>query len=57
MFIAGSRGLNLLNSIATPLDKRIEFIGCGEHFLKWLRDARLVPAEVLAALRDRAVPR
>jgi hypothetical protein len=56
MFIAGSRGLDFLNSIATPVDKPIEFIGSGEHFLQWLRDARLVPAEVLAALRDRAVP-
>ena len=56
MFIAGSRGLDFLNSIATPVDKPIEFIDSGEHFLQWLRDARLVPAEVLAALRDRAVP-
>jgi predicted RNA-binding Zn ribbon-like protein len=56
MFIADSRALDFLNSIATPVDKPIEFIGSGEHFLQWLRDARLVPAEVLAALRDRAVP-
>ena len=40
MFIAGSRGLDFLNSIATPVDKPIEFIGSGEHFLQWLRDAR-----------------
>ena len=56
MFIADLRALDFLNSIATPVDKPIEFIGSGEHFLQWLRDARLVPAEVLAALRDRAVP-
>jgi predicted RNA-binding Zn ribbon-like protein len=55
-FIADSRGLDFLNSIATPVDKPIEFIGCGEDFLQWLRDARLVPAEVLTALQDRAVP-
>ena len=56
VFIAGSRGLDFLNSIATPVDEPIEFIGSGEHFMQWLRDARLVPAEVLAALRDRALP-
>jgi predicted RNA-binding Zn ribbon-like protein len=56
VFIADSRGLDFLNSIATPVDKPIEFIGSGEQFLQWLQDARLVPAEVLVALRDRAVP-
>jgi predicted RNA-binding Zn ribbon-like protein len=56
MFIADSLGLDFLNSIATPVDKPIEFIGSGEDFLQWLRDAGLVPAEVLAALRERAVP-
>jgi predicted RNA-binding Zn ribbon-like protein len=56
MFIADSRGLDFLNSIATPVDKPIEFIGCGEDFLTWLRDALLVPAGVLATLQDRAVP-
>jgi predicted RNA-binding Zn ribbon-like protein len=56
MFIADSRGLDFLNSIATPVDKPIEFIGCGEDFLAWLQDALLVPAGVLATLQDRAVP-
>ena len=56
MFIADSRGLDFLNSIATPVDKPIEFIDCGEDFLAWLRDALLVPAGVLATLQDRAVP-
>jgi predicted RNA-binding Zn ribbon-like protein len=56
MFIADSRGLDFLNSIATPVDKPIEFIGSGEDFLQWLCDARLVPAEILAALRHRAAP-
>ena len=54
MFIAESRGLDFLNSIATPADKPIEFIGSGEDFLLWLREAELVPAEVLASLRNRA---
>jgi predicted RNA-binding Zn ribbon-like protein len=56
MFIADSRGLDFLNSIATPADKPVEFIGSGEDFLQWLREAELVPAEVLASLRNRAAP-
>jgi predicted RNA-binding Zn ribbon-like protein len=56
MFIADSRGLDFLNSIATPVDKPVEFIGSGEDFLQWLREADLVPAEVLASLRNRAGP-
>jgi predicted RNA-binding Zn ribbon-like protein len=56
IFIADSRGLDFLNSIATPVDKPIEFIGTGEDFLQWLQSAGLVPAEVLSSLRDNAVP-
>ncbi|MGC1353438.1 MAG: ABATE domain-containing protein, partial [Xanthobacteraceae bacterium] len=47
---------DFLNSIATPIDEPVEFIGSGEDFLQWLRDAELVPAGVLASLRKRAVP-
>ena len=56
LFIADSRGLDFLNSIATPVDKPVEFIGSGEDFLLWLREADVVPAEVLASLRNRAAP-
>jgi predicted RNA-binding Zn ribbon-like protein len=54
VFIADSRGLDFLNSIATPVDEPVDFIGSGDDFLQWLRDAELVPAEVLASLRRRA---
>ena len=56
MFIAGSRGLDFLNSIATPVDKPIEFINSGEHFLQWLRDAQLVRPRFWPRCADRAVP-
>ena len=56
MFVAESRGLDFLNSIATPVDEPVEFIGSGEDFLQWLREAELVPAGVLASLRKRAAP-
>ena len=32
MFIADLRGLDFLNSIATPVDKPVEFIGSGWTF-------------------------
>ena len=47
MFVAESRGLDFLNSIATPVDEAVEFIGSGEDFLQWLREAELVPAGFL----------
>lgn len=56
MFIADASGLDFLNSIATPVDEPVEFIGSGEDFLLWLREAGLVPAEALALLRHRAAP-
>jgi predicted RNA-binding Zn ribbon-like protein len=56
IFIADSRGLDFLNSIATPVDEPIEFIRNGEDFLQWLQSAGLVPAEVLSLLQDNAVP-
>jgi predicted RNA-binding Zn ribbon-like protein len=45
-----------LNSVATPIDVPIDWIGDGEGFLNWLEQSRLVPAEVLTAMRKRAMP-
>jgi predicted RNA-binding Zn ribbon-like protein len=45
-----------LNSVATPVDVPIDWIGDGEGFLAWLEQSRLVPVEVLAAMRKRAMP-
>jgi predicted RNA-binding Zn ribbon-like protein len=55
-FIADSAGLDFLNSVATPVDVPIDWIGDGDGFLCWLEQSRLVPAAVLAAMRDRAMP-
>jgi predicted RNA-binding Zn ribbon-like protein len=47
MFIADHRGLDFLNSIGTPVDTVVEWIGNGEDLLAWLVEAKLVdPAEV-----------
>jgi predicted RNA-binding Zn ribbon-like protein len=55
-FIGDSPGLDFLNSVATPVDVPIDWIDDGEGLLAWLEQSRLVPVEVLGAMRERAVP-
>ena len=55
-FVADSLGLDFLNSIATPVDTRIDWLDSGDGFLKWLTQAKLVPADVLDVLKARAMP-
>lgn len=55
-FIADAPGLDFLNSIATPVDEVVEWIGCGEDLLEWLRQAGLVPRDVLDSVRESALP-
>ena len=56
IFTADSLGLDFLNSVATPVDREIDWIDSGEGLLAWLEQARLVPTEVLDALRAQAIP-
>ena len=56
VFIADSLGLNFLNSIATPVDTPIDWLDSGDGLLKWLAQAKLVPADALNKLRARAMP-
>src|SRR5258705_9682141 len=56
IFTADSLGLDFLNSVATPLDREIDWIDSGEGLLAWLEQARLVPIEALEALRAQAIP-
>jgi predicted RNA-binding Zn ribbon-like protein len=56
IFIADSRGLDFLNSVATPVDTPVDWIKDGEGLLDWLAQAKLVPAEVLDAIKARAKP-
>ena len=44
MFIGDALGLDFLNSIATPVDTPVDWIDDGEGLLRWLAQARLVPA-------------
>lgn len=56
IFVADALGLDFLNSIATPVDKPVDWIDDGEGLLNWLEQAGLVPAAAAAAVRDRATP-
>ena len=56
MFLADSLGLDFLNSVATPVDTPVDWLDDGDGLLKWLAQAKLVPAETLAELKARAIP-
>jgi predicted RNA-binding Zn ribbon-like protein len=55
-FIADNRGLDFLNTIAVPVDTKVEWLSSGEDLLTWLKQAGLVPDDVLSNLRQNAVP-
>jgi predicted RNA-binding Zn ribbon-like protein len=56
LFVGDAPGLDFLNSIATPLDRPVDWIDDGEGLLDWLGQARLVPADVLGSMRSLALP-
>jgi predicted RNA-binding Zn ribbon-like protein len=56
IFIADSLGLDFLNSIATPLDTPVDWLNSGDGLLRWLAQAKLVPAAALDELKARAMP-
>lgn len=55
-FIADARGLDFLNSIATPVDEPVDWIADGAGLIDWLGQASLVPAAELGAVAARATP-
>jgi predicted RNA-binding Zn ribbon-like protein len=56
IFIADSLGLDFLNSVATPVDTPVDWLDSGDGLLKWLAQAKLVPASALDELKARAMP-
>ena len=56
IFIADSLGLDFLNSIATPVDTPVDWLDSGDGLLKWLAQAKLVPANALDEFKARAMP-
>jgi predicted RNA-binding Zn ribbon-like protein len=55
-FIADSPGLDFLNSIAVPVDTKVEWLSSGEDLLAWLKQAGLVPVDASNAFRKGALP-
>ena len=55
-FIADALGLDFLNSIATPVDVPVDWIGDGQGLVDWLRQAGLVPTDILEEITGRAMP-
>jgi predicted RNA-binding Zn ribbon-like protein len=56
IFVADSLGLDFLNSIATPVDTPVDWLDSGDGLLRWLAQAKLVPANALDELKARALP-
>jgi predicted RNA-binding Zn ribbon-like protein len=56
IFVGDATGLDFLNSIATPADAPLDWIGDGAGLMDWMAQARLAPDDVLEALRARALP-
>jgi predicted RNA-binding Zn ribbon-like protein len=55
IFVADTLGLDFLNSIATPVDTPIDWLDSGDSLLRWLAQAKLVPADALGELKARAM--
>ncbi|MGU7773441.1 CGNR zinc finger domain-containing protein [Burkholderia sp. MR1-5-21] len=53
IFVADAPGLDFLNSIATPVDEPVDWIGDGAGLLSWLEQAGMVAPVALAALQAR----
>ncbi len=56
MFVADAVGIDFLNSIATPVDKPVEWLATGSDLLDWLERAKLVAPEVLSTVRRGSIP-
>jgi predicted RNA-binding Zn ribbon-like protein len=54
IFVSGARGLDFLNSIATPVDTPVDWLDDGEGYLSWLEQARLVSDDILRDMKARA---
>lgn len=57
IFVADSPGLDFLNSIATPVDTPVDWIGDGAGLVAWLRQARIVPAPTLDGIEQNTTPK
>ena len=56
ILVADSSGLDFLNSIATPVDTPVDWIGDGAGLVGWLRQAQIVPGETLDRIEKNSPP-
>jgi predicted RNA-binding Zn ribbon-like protein len=56
IFVADAPGLDFLNSIATPVDTPVDWIGNGAGLVAWLRQAQMVPGEMLDRIEETSTP-
>jgi predicted RNA-binding Zn ribbon-like protein len=56
IFVGDALGLDFLNSVATPVDTRVDWIKDGEGLLNWLEQAQLAPADTLKRIWAEARP-
>lgn len=57
IFVADSPALDFLNSIATPIDTPVDWIGDGARLVAWLRQAQIVPARTLDRIEQNTTPK
>ncbi len=56
IFLADSRGLDFVNTLARPIDEEVEWLASGEDLLTWLVQADLITKSVADPIRTAAVP-
>jgi len=56
IFVGDARGLDFLNTVATPVDRIIDWIDDGQGLASWLAQAGLAPVDALSKLKMRALP-
>jgi predicted RNA-binding Zn ribbon-like protein len=52
VFIAGALGLDVLNSLAIPVDELVDWWSNGDGFLSWMRQARLLSDNDIAVVKS-----
>jgi predicted RNA-binding Zn ribbon-like protein len=52
MFIAGTLGLDFLNSLARPIDEVVDWLSNGSDFLSWMKQAGLLTGDDIAVIKS-----
>lgn len=52
IFLAGALALDFLNSIATPVDEIVDWMGNGADFLSWMKQARLLTDDEIRTIHQ-----